>query len=136
MEKLDSNGQFIDNLIVSDESTFTLDGLVSAQNDRIWAMENPHLYQETKSFSKKLTIWVAMSSSFVIGPYLFRDEARDPCTVTGDCYVKMQREYLVPELRRKRVTLRNTFFQQDLATHHTSGIAQQFLETKFGERLI
>ena len=85
---------------------------------------------------KKLTIWVAMSSSFIIGPYVFRDETGDPCTVTADHYVKMLRDYLLPELRRRRVNLRKTFFQQDLATPHTSGIAQNFLETKFGDRLI
>ena len=68
--------------------------------------------------------------------YVFCDEAGDPCTVTADRYVKMLCEYLVPELRRRRVTLRNTLFQKDLATPHTSGIAQQFLETKFCERLI
>ena len=99
-------------------------------------MENHHLYQETKSFSKNLTICVAMSSSFAIGPYVFRDEAGDPCMVTADRYVKMLSEYLVPELRRRRATLRNTFFQQDQATPLTSGIAQQFLETEFGEHPI
>ena len=54
----------------------------------------------------------------------------------GYRYEKMLCKYLVHELRRRRITLRNTFFQLDLATPHTSGIAQKFLETKFCERLI
>ena len=54
----------------------------------------------------------------------------------ADGYVKILREYLLPELRIQRVTLQNRLFQQDLATPYTSGIAQQFLETKFWERLI
>ena len=136
MEKIRHNDNFLENLFVSDESTLQLDGLVNSQNYRIWTLDNPHVYRETKSFSPKLAIWIAMSSRCVIGPYVFRDEDGQPCTVTAERYVHMLKTFFLPQLRRRRISPEKVFFQQDLATPHTSGNALAFLQPKFGERLI
>ena len=110
LEKVNSDPDFIDNLFVSDESTFCLDGYVSLQNYGIWGLKNPHAGRESISFSPKLTIWVAMSSQTLIGPYVFRDNRDIPCTVDAERYIEMLHEYSLPGLPRKGVDLQNIYF--------------------------
>lgn len=136
LDKHRSDAGFLDSLFVSDESIFQLDGKVNTQNYRIWGEENPHVYNETKSFSPKITIWIAMSASTIIGPYVFRDEQGKPTTVNAKRYVEMLDQYFLPQLHQRHIQVQDTWFQQDLATPHTSGRASDFLQSKFGERLI
>ena len=75
LETLELHPSFLDNLFVSDESTFQLNGTVNSQNYRVWGLENPHLIAETKTYSPKITMWIAMSSDEVIGPYFFEDRS-------------------------------------------------------------
>ncbi len=57
----------------TDESHFLLSGHVCKQNMRFWANEQPHCFTERPLHSEKLTVWCAMSSHGVIGPYVFKD---------------------------------------------------------------
>ena len=120
LKKFNSDPDFIDNLLVSDESTFCFDGHVSSQNCRIWGLENHHAVRESTSFSPKLTIWVAMSSQTLIGPYVFREDRDISCIVDAERYIEMLHEYFLPGLPRQGVDLQSIYFQQDLATPHTS----------------
>ena len=72
----------------------------------------------------------------LIGPYIFRDDRELPCTVNADRYIKMLQEYFLPALQRQGIDLRSIFFQQDLATPHTSHRALEFLQSHFGDCVI
>ncbi|GFX34835.1 histone-lysine N-methyltransferase SETMAR [Trichonephila clavipes] len=48
------------NLVLSDEAHFGLNGYVNKQNCRIWSEANPQVYAETPLYPEKLTVWCAL----------------------------------------------------------------------------
>ena len=59
----------------------------------IWATENPHFTYEQQLNQPGITVWGALSSDSLLGPYFFNE------TVTGDNYFEMLNEYVFPRLR-------------------------------------
>jgi hypothetical protein len=70
------------------------------------------LYNFMRDHSSKVTVWCAISSFGIIGPYFFEDERERAVTVTGPCYIHMLVNFLGPELAPHPLT-EETFFQQD-----------------------
>ena len=107
---------------MSDEAHFHLSGVVNKQNFRYCSTTNLH---ERPLHSSKVTVWCAISSFGIIGPYFFEDERERAVTVTGQCYVHMLENFVGPELARHPVT-KETFFQQDGATRF-HGSCEEFV---------
>ena len=61
------------NVRFSDKSHFLLSGHVCKQNMRFWTDEQPHCFYERQLHSEKVTVWCAMFSHGVIGPYMSSD---------------------------------------------------------------
>ncbi|GFU79262.1 putative transposable element [Trichonephila clavipes] len=61
-------------ILFSDEAYFWLKGYVNKQNCRIWSEANPQVYLETPLHPEKLTVWCALWSGGIIGPYFFKNE--------------------------------------------------------------
>ena len=114
----------------SDESHFLLSGHVCKQNMRFWASEQPHCFAEKPLHSEKVTVWCAMSSHGVIGPYVFSD------TVNSERYLAMLNNKFIPELNRRSIDMNNVWFMQDGATPHTATNVLDALYEKFGDRVI
>ena len=94
---------------MSDEAYFHLSGFVNKQNFCYWSATNPIELNERPLHCSKVTVWCAITSYGIIGPYFFEEEREKTVTVTGPCYVHML-ENLGPELARRPVT-EETFFQ-------------------------
>lgn len=62
---------------------------------------------------------------------LFFKENRQIVTVNSEHYPKMLATFLIPELKRKRLAVKNIRFQQDEATTHTGNNFIDYLSTKF-----
>ena len=92
------DAQFSSKIIFSDEAHFTLNGTVNKQNCRIWANENPREYQEQRMHPQKVTVWCALWSKGIIGPYFFEDEAGNTVTVDSQRYHAMIEDYFLPQL--------------------------------------
>ncbi|CAH1114353.1 unnamed protein product, partial [Psylliodes chrysocephalus] len=60
--KARENRDFIDNIIMSDEAHFHLNGFVNKQNIRIWATENPRVVYQRELHPLKCTVWCGVSS--------------------------------------------------------------------------
>ncbi|KAJ8945238.1 hypothetical protein NQ318_011219 [Aromia moschata] len=63
---------FHKSIIFSDESTFSINGMVSSQNCRFWPQEI-RLFQlllRSQNF-KKVNVWCAITFNRIIGPYFF-----------------------------------------------------------------
>jgi len=71
----------------------------------------------------------------VIGPYFFEENGRS-VTVNSARYVVMSRNFLIPELRRRRLNQFQIWFQQDGATANTSRKAMAELRMLFPGKLI
>lgn len=125
---------FVKNILWSDEACFGVNGHVNRQNFRFWGKEKPAVAVEISKFSPKITVFAAVSSSFLLGPYFF-EENQLPTTVNGVRYLQMLENFLIPELKKRR-KLTSTRFQQDGATAHITKPVKEFLTAHFGNRII
>lgn len=113
-----------DRILWSDEATFHLNGQVNRHNSVYYAETNPHLLMEGKKIqSPGVCVWAAIRSSGVIGPYFFED------TVSGETYLTMLREFLLPQLQNE--DLGEIIFMQDGAPPHFANIVRTFLDKTF-----
>ncbi|GFX35946.1 uncharacterized protein TNCV_4214681 [Trichonephila clavipes] len=120
-------------ILFSDEAHFWLNGYVNKQNCRIWSEANPQVYVETPLHPEKLTVWCALWTGGIIGPYFKNDEGHN-VTVNGDRYRAMITNFFIPELNNH--DLQELWFQQDGATCHTARATIDLLKDTFGDRLI
>ena len=77
--------------ICSDEAHFHSSGTVNKQNFRYWSQNNPRELHQRPLHSPKVTVWCAMGSFGVWGPYFF-EEGGATVTVTSDRYCEMLEE--------------------------------------------
>ena len=80
LEQQAEDGNFSNKFFFSDEAVFTFCRCVKKQNCRIWVSENPEVIEERTLYPEKITVWCALYSEGVIGPYFF--EKYDGMTVT------------------------------------------------------
>ena len=107
-------------------NVFFNSGFVNSHNSRHWGIENPHDTIDKVNSKAKLMVWAAITSRGVIGPFFL--EGR----VNAEKYKAMIKDEYLPELRRKRFTLRDVVFQQDGATVHCTDDVLKFVKKKFG----
>jgi len=136
LQKVDEDGSFLNHFFMSDEAHFHLSGYVNKQNCRFWATENPHQLHQDPLHSEKVTVWCAVSSYCIIGPYFFEDENGSTVTVNGERYRNMLQSFFIPQLHQRRIHRRRTWFQQDGATCHTANETLAILQQFFPGRLI
>jgi hypothetical protein len=118
------------NVWFSDEAHFHLDGVVNRQNVRFWGSENPHMLTERMHYAPKITVWAAISSHGLIGPFFFDQ------TVNSERYLSMLRNNFVPQLIATGLPLNIQWFMQDGATPHTANTVLDFLHENFGPCVI
>jgi len=70
-------------LFMSDEAHFDLNGNINKQNCRILSASNPQILHETELHPLRVTVWCAISSRCIVGPYFFEENGHTD-TVTGD----------------------------------------------------
>ncbi|GFU34969.1 transposase [Trichonephila clavipes] len=121
-------------ILFSDEAHFWLNGYVNKQNGRIWSEAIPQVYVETPLHPEKLTVWCALWTGGIIGPYFFKNNEGHNVTVNGDRYRAMITNFFIPELNNYDV--QELWFQQDGATCHTARATIDLLKDTFGESLI
>ncbi len=126
----------LEDIFFSDEAHFDLHGNVNKQNMRYYAECNPKITCPKPLHSPRVTVWCAVSARAIVGPYFFEDDAGSNVTVNGDRYLKMLDEFFLPSLRRRRIPLSRTWFQQDGATAHIRNDVLTLLRQKFPGRLI
>lgn len=135
IEMAEEDNNFINCLFMSDEAHFDLNGNVNKQNCRIWSQSNPQILHEMELHPERVTVWCAVSSRCIVGPYFF-EENGVTATVNGDRYLNMLKEFFYPELRRRRIPFNSIWFQQDGATAHIARPVMEELQRKFRNKLI
>ena len=128
------DSDFLHRILYSDKAHFHLNGCVNKQNSRFWSIENPEIIKPIPLHSKKVTVWCAISSREIVGPYFFEDSAGNTVTVTSERYTQMLREYFFPIIEEKGMG--SYHFQQDGATSHTARVSMALLREKFPGKLI
>lgn len=132
---VDQDEDIVHNLWMSDEAHFHLSGYVNKQNFRFWSDVNPRQLHQQPLHSAKVTVWCAMSSSGIIGPYFFEDALGNAVTVTSERYAYMLENFFTPQLAQYDVN-EETFFQQDGATSHTARVSMNIVNGLFPNHVI
>lgn len=128
------NPGFVGKIIFSDEAHFTLNGTVNKQNSRVWGEENPRIILTHALHAQKCTVWCALWSGGIVGPFFFEDHCGKPVTVNSMRYNAMLKDFLWPQL--DGIDHSDVYFQQDGATSHTTRENISLLRTKFPGRVI
>jgi hypothetical protein len=118
------------NVWFSDEAHFHLNGVVNKQNVRFWASENPYVISEKVRHAPRVTVWVAISSHGIIGPFFFNE------TVNAERYLDVLGNSFVPHLIATGLPFDTQWFMQDGATPHTANAVLDVLHETFGPRVI
>jgi hypothetical protein len=120
----------------SEEAHFYLNAHVNKRNCRFWGTEKPDFCMGRSLHSDKLTVWAALSSSGIIGPFFFEDENGDTETINSVRYLELLKKKFIPALRRRGANINTLWFQQDGATPHTSRDVIAWLQKTFGTHYI
>ena len=135
-QRIEEEPDWLDNVWFSDESHFHLSGNINSKSCIFWGTSPPDEVYEIPLHSPKSTAFVAMSSKGLVGPFWFESQDGETETVNKERYVDVLRQFLTELRARQGVNLRQSSFQQDGATPHTSNLALTFLRDVFGDRLI
>ena len=119
-----TNEDLIQRILWSDEANFTLDGSINRHNCVIWSPSPVNVLVSKGLHPEKVTVWCGISSTFVLQPYFFDS------TVTGNNYLGMLEQHMLPQLDEKGIK-NSTIFQQDGAPPHFHGDVTQFLKAHF-----
>lgn len=93
LEQLEVDPDFGRKIMFSDEAHFWLSGFVNKQNCRIWSDENPQEIHQVPLHPEKVTVWCALWSGGIIGPYFFENAEGVALTVNGERYRAMIRDF-------------------------------------------
>ena len=126
----------LENVLFTDEAHFHINGHINKHNCRYWSTENPRLKHQKPLHSPKTTVWAAISAKGIIGPYFFENSQGNNVTVNSVEYVKMLREFLIPQLHQFEGYNSRTWMQQDGATCHTSNVTLPVVKEIFPNKLI
>lgn len=115
--------EFLSRVMFSDEANFYVNGEVN-KNQRFWSNENPHFhFGINEQGGRRLMVWVGIWGEVLVGPFFFQG------TVTGDTYLRMLGNDLVPELHR--IGRRPDWFMQDGAPPHYARHVRHWLDQEF-----
>jgi hypothetical protein len=89
LTKLNKDEHLINNLWMSDEAHFHLNGFVNKKNLCYWSEVNPREVHQRPLRSEKVTVRCAVSANGIIGPHFFEDDNGRATTVTSARYVNM-----------------------------------------------
>lgn len=135
-DQIDENPDFLNEVWFSDEAHFLLSGHVNSKNNIFWGEAPPDHCLQRPLHSTKCTAWVAISKHGLIGPYWFEDDNQQSVMVNSERYLEVLRKFWTALGRRQGIDKNVQWFQQDGATPHTSNVSLEWLQRRFGERLI
>lgn len=138
MLRCDEDGNFLNNILFSDEATFCLNGTLNRHNSRYWSRKNPHWTQDAHSQRRgKVNVWMGIIGRRCIGPYFFQGN------LTAARYLNFLQTDLLPALalifpngNNADVPREDIWFQQDGAPPHFGADVRQYLDVTFPGRWI
>lgn len=132
MEKSNADGNFIKNIIFTDESTFPLHGKHNPSILRYWARENKHRsYAYRSQYPEKLNVWAGILDNHLVGPFFIDG------SLNAQKYLTLLQEQVLPAIQNlPGVDQNDVWFQQDGCPAHNAVRVREFLTTTFPDRLI
>src|SRR5581483_7773486 len=129
LKRVDGDPNFVNKILWTDESGFTLDGYGNVQQIRYWSKRNPNFCVESMIKSKTLHIWAGISSNGIIGPFFFER------TITAEAYLDILQNKMLPQFQNLSNS-QDIYFMQDGAGPHYALTVRNYLNNQFPERWI
>lgn len=132
LNKKNENPSFLNNILFTDEATFTRRGIFNWRNNHYYALVNPHLPRE-RHFQHEFSvnIWCGIIHNYLIGPFEL------PQRLNGDDYLHFLEHELFNLLDDIPLNIRqNMWFMQDGAPPHFSLVVRNHLNQRFPHRWI
>lgn len=132
LQKNDQDPQFVENLLSTDEATFTRDGIFNSHNTHVWSDENPHAIHEGHFQERfKVNVWAGMVGDQLIGPYVL------PPRLTGAAYLNFLNNVLENLLEDVPLATRiNMWYLHDGAPAHYINEVREWLNQHFPRKWI
>lgn len=127
LERIESDPSRLYRIAFSDESHFSVDGVVNRHNCRYWSAARPTWTQQQPLHSARTTVWAAIWAGGCIGPFFFDD------SVTGDSYLAMLETFFWPQVIQLGLST-DLVFMQDGAPPHWKKEVRQWLDQHFPHR--
>lgn len=122
--ELEENRTFAKYILFSDEATFSSNGVVSSQNCRWWADENPKFIIGCKDqYSFKINVWCGIFNGRLIGPYFFQRN------LNAERYLTFLSTEIANEIDNMSLAERSKlWFQHDGASIHCTVEVRNYLD--------
>lgn len=129
---LRQNRNFVKNVIYTDESTFTNNGMWNRRNSHYWASSNPYQTQETGFQTRwKHNVWAGILGNQILGPVFL------PHRMDGAAYLAHINGFLQNFMDDMPLSqLRDTWYQHDGAPPHIVRPVRERLTQLFGDQWI
>jgi hypothetical protein len=132
LHQIQINPNFFNNVLFSDESSFTNHGGVNRHNMHYWSVENPDwLRQVEHQRPWTVNVWCGIIGNKLIGPYFIRGH------LNGIKYRDFLEQELPPLLEDVALDVRQRmWFQHDGCPAHYSNVAREVLDRDYDGRWI
>lgn len=133
LEQHQNDEHFLPNLLVSDEATFTRNGITNSHNSHVWAVENPHEVKEHhfQHQFQPINMWAGIVNGILIGPFEL------PNRLNGENYLHFLQNDLPGLLEDVPLNVRqNMWFLQDGAPPHYARNVREYLNRVFNGRWV
>lgn len=129
---LGQSRSFVNNIIFTDECTFTNNGMWNRRNAHYWCSQNPNQTQETGFQTRwKHNVWAGIVRDQILGPVFL------PPRMDGSAYLNLINGYLADTLDNIPLAqLRETWYQHDGAPPHIARPVRERLTELFGDHWI
>ena len=123
---------FLENVIWTDESTFTNCGIFNRNNEHIWSINNPRQFRELRPQVRfSLNVWAGIYKNRILGPHFFN----------GNLNAEMYYQFLTSTFEDYLDDLplanyNSIWFQHDGAPPHNTRQVSDYLSERFGDRWI
>jgi hypothetical protein len=129
-QQLEAHPNFSRQILWTDESIFTRDGIFNKKNNHYWATQNPHLARpRNNQFQFSVNVWAGILDQYLIGPVIFPARVNHHDILH---FINNQLDdllYDVPLARHQ-----NMLFQLDGAPVHHAIAVQNLLNANFPRR--
>lgn len=126
------DADFLSNILWTDESIFTRNGVGNIHNMHYWSINNPHvIFPSRHQHRFSLNVWAGILNNRILGPILL------PNRINGQDFLHFLTVDITEELDNLPLNmLRNLWFQLDGAPPHFTRNVQQWLNINFPHRWI
>lgn len=130
-EKINEHELFLQNILFTDESSFSLHGHHNPSVARYWSRENKHLSVPLRTqYPQKVNVWAGILGDNIVGPFFINGN------LNGERYLQLLQQDIIPAVQNLNVNFDEIWFQQDGCPAHNARQVQDFLATTFPEQLI